>query len=338
MSQITITVNVNDASGVAGARRRAQQVAESLQMSETVAGKAALVATELATNLIKHADHGTIFFTTSDDRPWTLTILATDKGRGIPNVPGAMRDGYSTAGSPGTGLGAIARNASVFDIWSADGKGTIVMCRVEDEALRRRVSALDRPPRLVAAGICHALAGEDVAGDAWTSMHEGSDQTTVVVVDGLGHGPAAATAANAAIVSSRGRAGREIHEMMNDAHGALRATRGAAMAVARVHPSRGLVEFVGVGNIAGVVIDDLQRRTVSHGGIVGHEMRKVQTFTYPWSPSSMLIMHSDGIGTAWNLDNYPGLSHRAPEMIAAAIFRDYARGNDDATVVVAKAV
>ncbi|MBV9493976.1 MAG: serine/threonine protein kinase, partial [Acidobacteria bacterium] len=100
----------------------------------------------------------------------------------------------------------------------------------------------------------------------------------------------------------------------------------------------GLVEFVGVGNIAGVVIDDIQRRTVSYGGIVGHEMRKVQTFTYPWSPSSMLIMHSDGIGTAWNLDSYPGLAHRAPEMIAAAIFRDFARGNDDATVVVAKAV
>ncbi|MBV9494653.1 MAG: ATP-binding protein, partial [Acidobacteria bacterium] len=207
VSQTTIAVNVNDASGVAGARRRAQQIAESLQMSATAAGKAALVATELATNLIKHADHGTIFFLTSEDQPWTLTILSTDKGRGISNVPGAMRDGYSTAGSPGTGLGAISRNASVFDIWSAEGKGTIALCRVEDEALRKRVSALDRAPRVVVAGVCLPLAGEDVAGDAWTSMHDGSDQTTIVVVDGLGHGPAAATAANAAVVSSRSRAG-----------------------------------------------------------------------------------------------------------------------------------
>jgi hypothetical protein len=148
----------------------------------------------------------------------------------------------------------------------------------------------------------------------------------------------AATAARDAIRSARTRPGREIVDMMADAHGALRTTRGAALAIARIHPSRGIVEFAGIGNIVGVVHGDAVRRTVSHGGIVGHEMRKVQTFTYPWSATSVLVMHSDGVSTAWHLETYAGLIERCPETIAAVLYRDYCRGTDDATVVVAKAV
>jgi hypothetical protein len=92
-----------------------------------------------------------------------------------------------------------------------------------------------------------------------------------------------------------------------------------------------------VGNIAGgVVSEDVTRRVVSLPGIVGHEMRKVQTFSYPWTPASVLIVHSDGISGSWNLANYPGLTQHDPALIAAVIYRDFCRGNDDATVVVAK--
>jgi hypothetical protein len=65
-------------------------------------------------------------------------------------------------------------------------------------------------------------------------------------------------------------------------------------------------------------------------------MRKVQTFTYPWTPSSLLVMQSDGVGTGWNLADYPGLAEREPALIAAVLLRDFCRGTDDATVVVAR--
>jgi hypothetical protein len=125
--------------------------------------------------------------------------------------------------------------------------------------------------------------------------------------------------------------------LFDDLHGALRPTRGAAVAVARILAGERRVDFAGVGNIAGVIADDdATRRTVSHGGIVGHEMRKVQPFSYPWKPPATLILHSDGIGTAWRLEDYPGLSGRNPALIAAVLFRDHCRGTDDATVVVVK--
>lgn len=337
MIRSSTVVVVADTSSVSDARRHAQQCAEAMRMTETAVGKAGLVATELATNLLKHAGGGSIIFATDEEQPHVMAILSIDKGPGIGNVTGAMRDGFSTAGSQGNGLGAVQRAASAFDIWSAAGKGTVVMCRIEDDARRPRPTVPERPRTVEVAGICVAMAGEEEAGDAWTAIGS-SDEMTVVVADGLGHGPMAATASREAIRSARTRPGREVAEMLADAHGALRATRGAAMAVARIHPSRGVVEFAGIGNIVGVVIGDAVRRTVSHGGIVGHEMRKAQTFSYPWPAQSTLVMHSDGVSTAWHLESYPGLMERSPEIIAAVIFRDFCRGKDDATVVVAKAV
>jgi len=121
-------------------------------------------------------------------------------------------------------------------------------------------------------------------------------------------------------------------------HGVMRPTRGAAVGIARIEAASGRLDFCGVGNIAGTIAsDDAVRRVVSLGGIVGHEMRKVQTFAYPWTASSVLVMQSDGVSASWNASAYPGLLQRDPAVIAAVLFRDHCRGNDDATVVVARA-
>ena len=126
--------------------------------------------------------------------------------------------------------------------------------------------------------------------------------------------------------------------MLQDAHGALRPTRGAAVAITRLHLTVGRADFIGVGNIAGTIVtDDAMRKTVSLPGIVGHEMRKVQSFSYPWLASSVLILQSDGVSANWNAANYPGLMQHEPALIAAVLYRDLCRGTDDATVVVAKA-
>jgi anti-sigma regulatory factor (Ser/Thr protein kinase) len=332
-----IYVPVIEQSQVAEARRAAQSCAEELRLDAVAAGRAALVATELATNLLKHGGGGSIVIGTDEDEPQTIEIAGIDKGRGMPNVQLAMQDGYSTAGSQGTGLGAIARAATIFDVYSAADKGTVVVCRIQnDDVARRNVHRPAVQPRLSIAGISVPKHGETDNGDSWTTIQNGRS-VTIAVVDGLGHGHAASAASSAAIGSFREHPNRTLDELLQTAHGALRPTRGAAAGVARVESEAGRLDFAGVGNIAGTIVTDASsRRVISHNGIVGHEMRKLQTFSYPWPAGATLVLHSDGLSGNWNLGNYPGLLARHPFTIAAVLFRDFCRGNDDATVVVAK--
>jgi hypothetical protein len=265
-----------------------------------------------------------------------LTIVAIDKGRGMANVNAAMRDGYSTSGTQGTGLGAVRRATASLDIYSLPDRGTVVLCSVEDDAPRSS-PILDAPARIVVGGIALPKPPEDQNGDAWTAV-PGRDVYTVAVIDGLGHGPIASTASSAAVRVIVERAEQPLERLMEDMHAALRGTRGAAVGIARIHSSLKRVDFLGVGNIAGTIVtDDSQRKTVSLPGIVGHEMRKLQIFSYPWAASSVLVLHSDGVSASWNPAAFPGLMQYDPTLIAAALYRDHCRGNDDATVVVAKA-
>jgi anti-sigma regulatory factor (Ser/Thr protein kinase) len=330
----TQAVRVTDSSEVANARRAAAECAAELKLGEVAAGRAALVTTELATNLLKHGDGGSILFGCDDSRSRTMSILALDKGRGIPNVPVAMQDGYSTAGSPGTGLGALHRAAISVELYTLPTRGTVLHCVVGDDA--PPLSPLVTRPRFSIAGVGLPKSGETANGDAWNAVVLG-DTATIGVADGLGHGPLAATASAAAARVFASGAERPLEHLLQDAHGALRPTRGAAVGLARIHHALGRVDFIGVGNIAGTIVrDGSTRKTVSLPGIVGHEMRKLQSFSYPWDASSALVLHSDGISASWSAEAYPGLIQHSPAVIAGVLYRDHCRGTDDATVVVVK--
>ena len=125
-----------------------------------------------------------------------------------------MRDGTSTAGTPGTGLGAIERLASVFDIYSAPGAGI---------ALLARVWPTPPPPEedVAIGGLSVPRPGEQVSGDCWTiSTVPGC--TRVFVADGLGHGPGAAEASEAAAAVFRDHAGGSLTQLLERMHDALR--------------------------------------------------------------------------------------------------------------------
>jgi hypothetical protein len=128
--------------------------------------------------------------------------------------------------------------------------------------------------------------------------------------------------------------------LMQAMHAALRSTRGAAVAVARVAASNGpdgTVHFVGVGNIAGMVWhSDHVHHMVSHSGTLGHEIHRLHEFTYEWPAGALVILASDGISTHLKLEAYPGLARHHPALIAGVLYRDFQRGRDDATVVVLK--
>jgi len=97
------------------------------------------------------------------------------------------------------------------------------------------------------------------------------------------------------------------------------------------------LKFVGIGNIAAHFFANGERRQImSHNGIVGNNMRNVQEFSLEWEPGAMLVMHSDGLLSHWDITQYPGLEHRHPALIAAILYRDFSRKRDDISVVVLK--
>jgi hypothetical protein len=179
--------------------------------------------------------------------------------------------------------------------------------------------------------------GEEACGDDWSFVVDEKGRGVLTVADGLGHGLAAAEAATRAVAIGAERATDAPAMVVSSIHGGLRSTRGAAVAVAELNGSA--VRFAGLGNIsASIVSPDDSRSLVSHNGIAGHEMRKIQEFAYEWSPGSLLVMHSDGVSSRWDLKRYPGLISRDPSVVAGVLYRDFSRGRDDALVVVVRAV
>jgi anti-sigma regulatory factor (Ser/Thr protein kinase) len=320
---------IAEPSQVGEARRVAAAMAQALGFDEPSRGRVALVVTEAATNLLKHAGGGELIAqSVGRGDGAALEVLALDKGPGMADVSRCLADGYSTAGSSGNGLGAIRRLSSTFDIDSAPGRGTALLARIgPPPAAGRRAG-----PEVGA--VCLPHPGEDACGDAW-AVESVNGRTLAIVVDGLGHGPQAATAAQEALRAFRTHAARGPAEVIGQAHAALRSTRGAAMAVAEVDPGRRLLRFAGIGNVAGTVVGPGgPHGLVSHNGTVGHAVRKVQEFEHEWGPGALLILHSDGVATHWRLDRYPGLIGRHPTLIAGVLYRDFRRGRDDATVLV----
>jgi hypothetical protein len=243
-----------------------------------------------------------------------------------------MRDGFSSGGTPGTGLGAVRRLAEEFDIHSQPGKGTAIVARVSTAA-RTRVAA-DR--RLRFAVYCVPAPGESECGDIWRVSTRDS-HANFMMADGLGHGPSAAVAANAvASVFDRMPAAAP-GAFLEAAHRDINGTRGAAVASLQLDLASGAVRYAGIGNIAGSLQSDgVGRGLFSHNGTLGVMVRKFQEFDYEWPLDGLLVLHSDGMQTRWSLKDYPGLALRDPALIAGVLARDFRRGNDDLTVLVAR--
>lgn len=318
-------LEVDDTSAASEARRLVRGMVEQLNFDETTAGEAAIVATELAGNIAKHARSGRIYFRATEGE---LEILAIDRGPGIRDVSRSLTDGYSTAGSPGTGLGAAKRLARTFDIHSVPGRGTVVLARLAPRG------APSPNLSIQVGGITVPIHGETLCGDAW-AVTTFDDRIEAVMADGLGHGPDAAKAARASVQAFQ-RGGEAMEQKTASIHAALRATRGAALALALIPLSPGQVRFVGVGNIAASIrTTEGTKNLVSANGIVGHQMPGYREYTYDWPPGAMMIMHSDGLKSQWALDE-PGLMQRHASIIAAVLIRDFSRERDDAAVLVVR--
>lgn len=323
-----VAVPVHEESQAGQARRAAQTLSKRVGLDDEDAARVAIVVTEAARNLAKHAKEGQLIVRGVDD-DWTgVEVLSVDKGPGLP-IADAFRDGYSTAGTPGTGLGAIRRISDDFDFYTQPDRGTVLLSRI-------RSKAGSRGSALALSVICIAVHGEEVCGDNWSLRQNGRSQV-IMLADGLGHGVIAAEAADEAVHIFRTSKNGSAIELLQEMHGALRATRGAAVGIAHLNVDAAEVRYTAVGNISAAVVTSTSlKQLVYSNGTVGAEMRRApHDFSYPFPHGATLIMHSDGIAT-WNLDRYPGLLAKDAAVIAGVLFRDFRRVRDDATVIVAR--
>ena len=326
-------VAVQESSQTFAARNGARQTAERAGLDETDAHRAGLVATELATNLVKHATRGgELLIRVGNPAFAEVELIALDRGPGILDLTSALRDGHSSAGSPGNGLGAIRRLSDDFDISSMPGHGTAVLARIRARrATRKRNGAFD------IGAISIPRRGETHCGDAWL-VRQHSGGTSVLVADGLGHGFPASQASETAVQTfSRAPIDSGTADALQSIHLAIRHTRGAAAGLAHISRERGIVLYSGIGNIVGVVsMAGESRQAVSNNGTLGHQVQTFREYQYPWRTDAVLVLHSDGVSARWSLDQYPGLRMRDTSLVAAVLYRDFSRTHDDATIVVAR--
>lgn len=311
------------------AQQAARQVAKALGFAEAASEEVALVATELASNVVKHAGHGTLTM-----RPVYkgdcngIEILAEDQGPGMVNVERSWADGYSTAGSLGYGLGTVNRLMDEVDIVSTPGLGTRIACQRWLRPDRTSPVRLPWETGIVTRSRRFAPAN----GDAFV-LRESQNQLLVGVIDGLGHGEPAQQAAMAAQQYIQSHAGLELDKIFRGVSRACRATRGVVMALA-LFKSPSQLSFASIGNIEvrawtrGERLYFLPQR-----GILGLNEPDVVVHNFRWQPGWLLVMHTDGLRSQWQWTDFPGLERESAQSAATRLMRSLASEDDDATVV-----
>lgn len=321
-------VPMGDASRVGEARRHGALLAGQCGLDEVAAGQLAIIVTELATNLLRHAKNGRLLLAGHPARA-LVEVIALDDGPGIADLSRSMDDGFSTGGTPGTGLGAVRRLATQFDVHSRVPEGTVLVARVRGQA---------QPPEADGAFCAGALSlvahGESVCGDGWAIALEG-DRAALIVADGLGHGPDAAEASQAALQAFAEDPLAAPRQMLQQVHGRLRSTRGAAVMILQADAGAGTIRSAGAGNVMGRLVSGVSDRTIlTQHGTAGVTIRTPEEVSTPWPPHAMLLVFSDGIESRWKPQTVVPVLGRDPVLAAGLLARDHCRGRDDATVAV----
>src|SRR5436309_1313193 len=169
-------VRVEDASAVPASRKAVQNMAERLEFPAARIGQLALAVTEAASNLHKHAEQGSLLLCVNRDGPQPgIDLVTIDTGPGVRDVTAALRDGHSTAGTLGIGLGAIQRLADFADMYSRAGHGTSLVARFlpargttpPDPPALGGAARPPKPPWPRWAGLIRPITGETECGDAY---------------------------------------------------------------------------------------------------------------------------------------------------------------------------
>jgi anti-sigma regulatory factor (Ser/Thr protein kinase) len=349
------SIEITDEAQVGAARRAVHEYAGQLGFSDTELAELDIVVQEIGTNAVSYANgSGWLHFTKPLGADIGLELFYWDKGPGIYNLDRAIRDGVSTSGSLGAGLGAIRRLTDEFDVYSTvrttarlaqrrTSHGTALLTRKWLARPEHTSLAADSQPVMNVQNLSRRIGvwsrphyRETVNGDAYFFKTRG-ERTLLAVIDGLGHGPGAKEASDVALGSLEEWLGENVDEVLLAVHDALRATRGAVMGAAIIDRAEGHVQYSGVGNISVRAFETPQRfHPIPTNGTLGARLGKIRVWSERWAEGATLVMASDGLSEAWDMGSYPELLRRSTQLMAGILMRDYGRMADDATVLVAR--
>jgi anti-sigma regulatory factor (Ser/Thr protein kinase)/type III secretion system FlhB-like substrate exporter len=330
-----VDIHISNPSDIADARRVALRLGLERELDDSTRGRVAVIVTELGTNLVRYATGGRLLIGChAYDHGCELEVISIDSGPGIPGLNRCIQAAHAVAGKSGTGLATVQSLSTDFSLYSMVGRGTVLLSRAW-VAHRASPSAISPRSHFEHSGICIAAVGETMSGDAWDIRIE-DEKATIVVADRLGHGLEAADA-SATELEAVGKQHGSPSAALGHARSYMRLPRDAAVAAAEVNARAGTVVFAGAGNIAGRIISAAkQKDLVSQPGTLGAQARALHEISYSWPDHSIVVLHSDGLSSDWNLSNVAGLLQCDPAVIAGWLLRDYTRGADDVSVVVLK--
>lgn len=316
-------------------RSRLLSVAQRIGFSEIQRENMALVASEMVSNQIKHAQLKGQIQIWQQPGP-TLDILALDYGQGIPNLLDAQRDGFSTANTLGKGLGSIQRLADEAAIYTqattgAHSKwtGTAVLARFR-LAREARKNALEP----VAVGLfSRALADDRYTGDRIYLQRDG-EKLRWLHLDGLGHGENAQS-------TTSGLAGHlsdnDPATVLASVDRHLRGTRGAVAMIGEIGFAPSQLQLLGVGDMHAVIYHRDALHKVSFApGILGLEHQSPTQFRADFEHRGVVITASDGIRRSWDENTFPGLFNQPPQLIAYVLGNIMGRISDDQSLCVVR--
>ncbi len=181
--------------------------------------------------------------------------------------------------------------------------------------------------------------GFSANGDAY--LVKKIDQKTLIsVIDGIGHGVHADNAATRCVntIKKYIQSSKDCNliTLFDRCHEALRSTDGAVMASVLIDAPCGTIRYAGIGNVETRIVGMKNIYPISRGGIVGYNMPAVKEFTYPYKRGDLILMHTDGIISRINSDLCIRLQNLEEQTIVEELFKQYARDDDDATLLVAR--
>lgn len=299
-------------------------------------GEIDIIVSELASNLIKHANGGELLYRVAENEGnKIMEIFCIDKGPGTNDIARMMKDGSSSTNTLGHGLGAINRLSDFFQIYSMRDWGTVsysgsnknlpptVFQRNKDEIKFKVLQT--------------CMPGEKVCGDGYF-IKKTDNQTQIFVGDGLGHGENAHEAVQSAIAAFKDCDHSSPAEILRFIHQRVKKTRGLVATVACLEHEKKEWKICGIGNITTRLYHGIDPKNyMAHNGIVGLNVpNTMNDYIVEKEKYQHIIMYSDGIRTRWDLMKYPSILKYDSSIIAGVIYKDHARGNDDVTILVGK--
>lgn len=335
MDKSFTSYSIEDRSYVAFVKREIHDLVMQANFSRSRVGEIDIVVAELCSNIIKHASRGEILFrlTVTPDEGATLELVVIDNGPGMSDVSRMMKDGVSTSNTLGHGLGAISRLSNLFQVYSLPKWGTVCYAVVTSQERSGK-------PAGNALGIRSLIVpkpSETLCGDGFMVKKIGK-LAMVLFADGLGHGEQAWNAVQKLKEFFNQCMEVEPVEILKSAHAAIRKTRGVVATVGVLDTAERRWKICGIGNIITRLYDGMMfKHYMSYNGIVGLNIPNSMKETIVEAEKNQtLIMCSDGLRSRWELNRYPSIFKYDNMLLAAALYKDYNRRNDDSSILVGK--